>query len=252
MPTLAAREAYVWEGRPRPRPLLASDWVFYAQWILALAVVAMILPSRSVGLGPLQTWPWVLPLLGFVAAGIHIVRRRSRHLAVSLDALYITEGVFWVRTRRLSCPDAQLVRLRGGSLELQGSGGERHELVGLDAVETGALREGLARARLAGIRHQPPPSAVDESRLGVPEGQRDAMCPSPPREQGVSKLVAGEGHRRPLPLDSPDLEQRRVGTGRSGDLSGLDRDAGSAGTAAPESPRAEGPQPARSDAEALT
>jgi len=142
-----ASEAYVWEGRPRPRPLLASDWVFYAQWILALAVVAMILPSRSMGVGPLQTWPWVLPLLGLVAAGFHVVRRRSRHLAVSLDALWVTEGVFWVRTRRLPCPEAKLVRLRGGSLELQGSGGERHELVGLTAIDTGALREGLARAR---------------------------------------------------------------------------------------------------------
>ena len=63
-------------------------------------------------------------------------------------------------------------------------------------------------------------STVDESRLGVPEGQRDAMCPSPRREQGVSKLVAGEGHRRPLSLDSPDLEHRPAGTGWSGE-SGL-------------------------------
>lgn len=138
---------YVWEGRPRPKPLLASDWVFYAQWILALAVVAMILPARSLGVGPLRTWPWVLPALGVLGAGLHIVRRRSRHLAVSPNALWITEGVFWVRTRRLACPDAKLVRLRGGSLELQGSGGERHELQGLSAVDTGALREALARAR---------------------------------------------------------------------------------------------------------
>jgi hypothetical protein len=137
----------VWEGRPRPRSLMASDWVFYAQWIFALGAVAMILPSRSLGVGPLQTWPWVLPLLGIVAAGVHVVRRRSRHLAVSCDALWITEGVFWVRTKRFACPDAQLARLRGGSLELQGSGGERYELVGLSALDTGALREGLARAR---------------------------------------------------------------------------------------------------------
>ena len=128
--------------------------MFYAQWVFALSVVALLLPEKPLAVGPLRAWRWVLPLLGVAGAGLHVVRRRSRRLAVSANALWITEGVFWVRTRRLACPGARLVRLSGGSLELQG-GGERLELEGLSALDMGALRESLARAQ-----ERPAPEAL--------------------------------------------------------------------------------------------
>lgn len=136
-------EEVLWEARPRPRPLQASDWVFYAQYVLILIVIALILPDRVFQIGFLRAWRFTIPLFALAGIGFHLVHLRSRHLSMTADTLLVRQGVFWSRTERLVCPDPRVHKRAKGGWELRGSDGSRHELQGLNALQIGALRAAL-------------------------------------------------------------------------------------------------------------